>query len=34
MGLAVERQVAVPIQFQGVAFDEGFHPDTDPGKSS
>jgi GxxExxY protein len=27
MGLIVERQVAVPIHFQGVAFDEGFRAD-------
>jgi len=27
MGLTVERQIAVPIHFQGVAFDEGFRAD-------
>ncbi|OGU17417.1 MAG: GxxExxY protein [Geobacteraceae bacterium GWC2_53_11] len=27
MGLIVERQVAVPIHFQGTAFDEGFRAD-------
>ena len=27
LGLAVERQVAVPIRFQGVEFDEGFRAD-------
>ncbi len=27
MGLSVERQVAVPILFQGVVFDEGFRAD-------
>jgi len=27
MGLAVERQVAVPIRFQGIVFDEGFRAD-------
>lgn len=27
MGLTVERQVAVPIHFQGEAFDEGFRAD-------
>jgi GxxExxY protein len=26
-GLAVERQVPVPIRFQGIAFDEGFRAD-------
>lgn len=26
-GLAVERQVPVPIQFQGIMFDEGFRAD-------
>jgi GxxExxY protein len=27
MGLAVERQVPIPIRFQGIAFDEGFRAD-------
>jgi GxxExxY protein len=27
LGLTVERQVAVPIRFQGVDFDEGFRAD-------
>ena len=27
MGFTVERQVAVPIHFQGIAFDEGFRAD-------
>ncbi len=27
MGLKVERQVAVPIRFQGMEFDEGFRAD-------
>jgi GxxExxY protein len=27
MGLDVERQVSVPIRFEGVAFDEGFRAD-------
>ena len=27
MGLGVERQVSVPIRFEGVAFDEGFRAD-------
>jgi GxxExxY protein len=27
MGLAVERQVPIPVNFRGVAFDEGFRAD-------
>jgi GxxExxY protein len=27
MGLAVERQVSVPIRFEGITFDEGFRAD-------
>jgi len=27
MGLAVERQIPIPINFQGIAFDEGFRAD-------
>lgn len=27
MGLTAERQVSVPIRFQGIAFDEGFRAD-------
>lgn len=27
MGLAVERQVPIPIRFQGITFDEGFRAD-------
>lgn len=27
MGLAVERQVPVPIKYQGITFDEGFRAD-------
>jgi GxxExxY protein len=27
MGLAVERQVPIPVRFQGIVFDEGFRAD-------
>ena len=27
MGLTIERQISVPIHFQGIAFDEGFRAD-------